>query len=726
MRLKIYGASPGADSRKIEAALKKAKGVHSASFEDSETLSIEGDASFDSVRDKIISLGFDAELLEGEANAKKEEDESAAYWKRFLLSAVFSFPLLLFMLADFNLFRLPEFVMENAAWIEFALVIPVLFVNKRIFVKGVKSVLTGSPTMESLVTLGVGSSMFYSVAVVLGYDGHLYFEAGAIILSFISLGKYLESVAKGRTSQAIKKLLGLQSKTAVVFRKNKEIEVSVDDVVVGDVVLVKPGGKVPVDGVVVEGESFIDESMVTGESVPVKKKKGDLVIGATINQAGSLKFKATKVGKDTLLSQIIKLVEEAQSSKAPIQELADKVSAVFVPAVFVIAVIVFSFWFLVAGSGFDFALTAFVSVLIIACPCALGLATPTAIMVGSGLGAENGVLFKNSAALQKIESVNAVVLDKTGTITIGKPVVTKIVPSSGFSEDEVLAWAAALEKHSEHPLANAVVLESRNRKLGVGKAIGFKSVAGKGVAGKVKGKTVLVGNPALLKANKVNHASLSHALLELEKQANTVVLVAVDGKAIGLIAIADAVKETSAEAIREFKKMRFKVAMITGDNEETAKAIAKKVGIDLVYARVLPQDKEKHVKALKKKGFRVAMIGDGINDSPALAQADVGIAIGSGTDVAIEAGDVVLVKSDLRDAVTAIRLSSFVLRKIKENLAWAFAFNLIGIPIAAGVLYPFTGTLLNPAIAGAAMAFSSVAVTANSALMKNWKPSRKN
>ncbi|MFH0836148.1 MAG: copper-translocating P-type ATPase, partial [Candidatus Micrarchaeota archaeon] len=616
MKLKIYGLENQKQAKALETKVAGVKGVASAAVA-GDVLEVKGSASVDTVRSVIVDAGFDAEVFAGEKQ-EQEVDESAVYWKRFVWSAVFSAPFLLYMLTDFGLFELPEALMMNMAWIQVLLVAPVLFVNRQIFVKGVKTALTGAPTMDSLVSLGVGAAVLYSLGVVLGFNGHLYFEAGAIVLTFIALGKYLEALAKGRASQAIKKLLGLQSKTAIVFRKGKEIEIAIEEVVTGDIVLVKPGGKIPVDGVVVSGESFVDESMVTGESIPVKKTKGTPVIGATINQNGSLHFKATKVGKDTLLSQIIKLVEEAQTSKAPIQELVDKVSAVFVPAVFAIAVIAFVYWYFIAGAAIDFALTAFVSVLIIACPCALGLATPTAIMVSSGMGADNGILLKNSTALQKLKSITAVVLDKTGTVTIGKPVVTAVLAVNGNTQQSVLLAAASIEAHSEHPLAQAIVNEAKSRRMKLGKITGFKSITGKGVSGSVNGKTVLVGTPALLKANKIGFATLTRQITELERKANTVVLVASGGKALGAIAIADAVKDTSIEAIAQLKARGLKVVMITGDNEETAKAIAKQVGITTVFARVLPQDKEKYVKNLQKKGFKVAMVGDGINDSPAL------------------------------------------------------------------------------------------------------------
>ena len=718
MKLRIYGMQSQHCVSLVENALSQTKGVSNARVSlATETASVEGRASFVALRQSVVNAGYDAELVADDYLAPDEEDETAGYWKKFMVSAAASAPLLAVMIAELASIELPGFIQTNLAWLELALVIPVLFVNRQIFMRGAKSALNAAPNMDSLVALGVGSTVAYSTAVVFGYSGELYFEAGAIILTFIALGKYLEAVAKGRTSQAIKKLMGLQSKTAIVIRKGRQVEIPVEEVAVGDVVLVKPGQKIPVDGIVLQGESFVDESMVTGESTPVLKKKGDSVVGATINQNGSIHFKAVKVGKDTLLSQIINLVQQAQASKSPIQQMVDKVSAVFVPAVLLIAIASFSYW-IITGAPFDFALTAFVSVLIIACPCALGLATPTAIMVGTGLGAENGILFKTPGAMQKLKSVNAIVFDKTGTITIGKPVVTDAIPVSGITMAELLSVAAGVESHSEHPIAKAIIQEAKTKRIPLKKISGFKSITGKGVQALVGGKSAFVGS---LPSNKVGK-TLSSQAEKLESQAKTVVYVTSNGRILGLIAVADAVKPTSAQAIADLKKLGFRTIMITGDNERTANAIAKQVGIETVYSKVMPEDKEKHVKKLQRQGLKVAMVGDGINDSPALAQADVGIAIGSGTDVAMEAGEIILVKSDLRDVAKAVKLSNFVLRKIKENLAWAFLFNIIGIPLAAGVFYPSTGLLLNPAIAGAAMALSSVSVTTNSALMKRWKP----
>lgn len=721
--LKLYGLEANDDRKKVQNVLNKA-GVKITRFNQTDaSMEVESSLKFEEIREKITDVGFDCEEISANSKSENvEEDEIKFYWNNFISSAVFSIPLLVMMLADFGLFVLPTAIEYAKGWIGFIFILPVLWINRSIFTKGFRAAASKSPSMESLVSLGVGSAVIYSMAVLLGYSGFYYFEAAAVILTFIALGKYLENVARGRTSQAIKKLIGLQAKNATVIRNKKEIDIPIEEVTVGDVIVVKPGGKIPVDGILTTGESYVDESMVTGESIPVKKTKGFTVIGATINQNGFFTYKATKVGKDTLLAQIIKLVEDAQMSKSPIQELVDKVSNIFVPAVLVIAFATFLTWYFLLGKDFNFALTAFVSVLVIACPCALGLATPTAIMVSSGLGAQNGILFKNSTSLQKTKDVKVILLDKTGTITIGKPVVTDVIRMPAHSTEQLLQLAASIEANSEHPLATAIVNEAKKRRLTLRNVSNFKAITGKGVTGKLNGVTIAVGNAELMQELKINLNSILPKAQILESQAKTAMLVSYGREVIGVIAVADQIKDTSIHAIKQFKSMNLRVIMLTGDNERTAKAIAKQAGITEVYSKVMPQDKESKVRELQSQGLKVAMIGDGINDSPALAAADVGIAIGSGTDVAIETGDVILVKSDLRDVVKAIKISKFTIRKIQENLLWAFAFNVIGIPLAAGAFYPFTGLLLNPVIAGAAMAFSSVAVTTNSALMKLYKP----
>ena len=610
---------------------------------------------------------------------------------------------------------------------------PVQFILARRFYVGMYIGLKNkTANMDTLIAVGTSAAYIYSTLVTFfpeTFTGGAYYDTAAIIITFILLGKYFEALTKGKASEAIRKLMGLQAKTAIVIRDGKEQSIQIEEVRVGDIVIVKPGQKLPVDGVVVEGHSSVDESMISGESIPVEKKKGDKVIGATINKQGLLQFKAEKIGKDTVLAQIIKLVEDAQGSKAPIQRLADKVSSIFVPVVIGIAILSFLFWYFIGVpvfglppelTKFVFALTIFISVLIIACPCALGLATPTAIMVGTGKGAENGILIKSAEALETAHKLTTVIFDKTGTLTKGKPEVTDIIALDG-KEADVLKYAAIVEKGSEHPLADAVINEAKKRKIAIDNATNFKAISGKGVVAKYNGKIILLGNRMLMKDNKLDTSSITSKIEELEDQGKTTVSIAVGGKIIGIIGIADTLKEHSKEAVEKLHRMGKEVVMITGDNKRTGEAIAKQVGIDRVLAEVLPQDKEKEVKKLQEEGKIVAMVGDGINDAPALAQANVGIALGAGTDIAIETGDIVLIKDDLRDVVTAIDLSAYTIKKIKQNLFWAFFYNSAGIPIAAGILYPFTGFLLNPVIAAAAMAFSSVSVVSNSLLMKLYK-----
>ncbi len=577
--------------------------------------------------------------------------------------------------------------------------------------------------MNTLIAVGTSAAFFYSLIATIipdflvseGIEPVVYYDTAAIIIVLILFGRFLEAIAKGKTSEAIKKLMKLQAKTAHVIRNGKEAEILIEEVAVGDIVVVRPGEKLPVDGVIIEGESHIDESMITGESMPVFKKKGDKVIGATINKEGFFKYRAEKIGKDTMLAQIIKLVEEAQSSKAPIQRLADRVSGIFVPVVILIAILSFSLW-LFLGASFVFALTIFITVLIIACPCALGLATPTAIMIGTGKGAENGILIKSGESLERAHKMDTIIFDKTGTLTKGKPSVTDIIAIKG-SKNDVLKFAAIAEKGSEHPIAEAITAKQRGR---IPNAKKFTSMSGKGVVANYNRKQVLVGNRIFMRENKIETSDIENKLKFLENQGKTAVLVAVNKELIGIIAVADTLKENSADAVSILRNMGIDVIMLTGDNERTAKAIASKLGIKKVIAEVLPADKSKEVKNLQKEGRIVGFVGDGINDAPALMQADIGIAIGSGTDVAIESGGIVLIKDDLRDVVKAIQLSKYTIKKIKQNLFWAFAYNSAGIPLAAGLFYPF---LLNPVFAAAAMAFSSISVVLNSLSMKRWKSS---
>ncbi len=675
------------------------------------------------IKKAITSAGYEPEEWEA-ADSEKQAREQEIRSLRFKLtiSAIFAIPL--FYLSMGQLIRLPgpNITQFQMGILQLLLTTPIFITNIHIFTSGFRSLKNLTPNMNSLIAIGTGSAYVYSIAVVFWISGELYFEIGGLLLLFVLLGRYLEAIAKGRTSEAIKKLLGLQAKTATVIRNGKETTIPIDEVIVGDIVSVKPGQKIPVDGIVTEGHSSVDESMVTGESIPVEKSRGSTVIGATINKTGSFRFRAMKVGSDTMLAQIVKFVEEAQGSKAPIQNLADRISLYFVPAVVVIAILTFLGWYFLAGHGFLFSFTATIAVLIIACPCALGLATPTAVMVGMGLGAERGILIKNAETLQKLRGIDTFVFDKTGTLTKGEPEVTDIVSIGKESESTILQLAAIAEKNSEHPLGDAIVNAAKKKKLAIHEPQKFVSITGKGVEITYKRKKIAVGNRKLMRDKRILAEHAEMLLQKLEKEGKTAVSIAINGKIEGLIAVADTIKETSKEAVTALKKMGKDVAMITGDNERTANAIAKQAGIETVLAEVLPEQKAQEIKKLQEKGKKVAMAGDGINDAPALTQADIGIAVGSGTDVAIESGDVVLVKNDLRDVATAIELSSYAMKKIKQNLFWAFIYNTVGIPVAAGALYPLTGWLLSPIIAGAAMAFSSLSVVSNSLLMRRFKP----
>ncbi|MBE3121868.1 MAG: copper-translocating P-type ATPase [Thermoplasmata archaeon] len=603
-----------------------------------------------------------------------------------------------------------------------------LYISFPIFRAGYRALKNKTLTMDVMYSMGIGvafgASVLGTFEIVLTRE-FMFYETAVLLATFLTLGRYLEAKAKGKTSDAIKKLMGLQAKTATVFRENKEIEVSIEDVQINDVVVVKPGAKIPIDGVVVAGKSYVDESMVTGEPIPVVKKDGSTVIGGTLNTNSVLMVKATKIGKNTMLAQIIKLVEEAQGSKPPVQRIADIAVSYFIPVVLTIAVVSFLVWYVLLGSTLLFSLTALISVLVIACPCALGLATPTAVTVGIGRGAELGILIKNGEALEVSEKVTTIVFDKTGTLTKGKPEVTDIL-GFGVKDTMVLQMAASVETNSLHPLAEAVVKKAQENHLSLEKSIGFDTFAGKGVQATVKGTEVLIGNRVLFKEREVSWPKdVEELLVQLETEGKTVVFIGFDQKLVGLIGIADTLKETTKSAIQKFKAMGLKVVMITGDNVRTAQAIARQIGIDVVRAEVLPQEKASEVKKLQTDGEIVAFVGDGINDAPALAQADVGIAIGSGTDVAIESGDVVLVKSDLLDSVAAVQLSKKVMSRIKQNLFWAFAYNTALIPVAAGVLYPFFGVTFRPEFAGFAMALSSVTVVTLSLLLKRYIPPAK-
>jgi Cu+-exporting ATPase len=729
-QLKVSGMHCASCAANIERVLKKTKGIKSANVNfATETLSAEHshEVSENDIKNAVRKAGYKAfraesaekmeSMMEHEHHAAQEE-----MWKRFKWAAILSIPLLYTMIA--GILGLPVFFEDKTLTIiQFLLATGVVIAGWNFYYHGFMTLVRNrTANMDTLVALGTGTAYVYSIVmgiqVLLGnaLASQLYFEATALLLTFILLGDYFEERTKGRTGEAIKKLLGLQAKTATIIRNGKEIRIKIEEVKVGDIIIVKPGEKIPVDGKIISGQSSVDESMITGESIPVDKNTGDIVIGATINKTGSFKFKATKVGSETMLAGIIKLVQEAQSSKAPIQRLADKIAGIFVPSVILIGLFSFLIWLLL-GFSLSFALERFITVIIIACPCALGLATPTAVMMGTGLAAKHGIIIKKAETLQKARKLTTIVFDKTGTLTKGKPEVTDIIALNGNgNEKEVLFYASISEKRSEHSLAEAILNKAKEMRLSIPDAKNFRAIPGKGVSALYKGKRILLGSRKLIPALKHEKQ-----IQELENQGKTTVLVSVNKKILGIISIADQLKENSKDAVAKLEEIGKEIIMITGDNDRTANAIASQLGIKHVLSEVLPEDKEREIKKLQKEGRVVAMVGDGINDAPALAQADVGIAIGAGTDVAIETGDIILVKNDLRDVILAIDISSYTLKKIKQNLFWAFFYNSAGIPIAAGILYP-AGILLNPIIAGAAMAFSSVSVVSNALLMRNYKP----
>jgi Cu+-exporting ATPase len=721
VELPITGMTCANCVQNVERALRKVDGVLEANVNlATEKATVEYVPSVVSLRTLtkavedagygVIAVEDEVEAEDVEARAREEEIHRQR--RLLIIGLILTIPtFLLSMGVDLGL--IPEFGLRK--YILLALATPVQFYVGWQFYRGAwKSLKQRSAGMDTLIALGSSAAYFYSLAATFFIGGHVYYETAAMIITLIILGKYLEAKAKGQTSEAIKRLMGLRARTARVVRDGQELDVPVDEVQVGDVVIVRPGEKIPVDGVVVEGRSAVDESMITGESLPVGKDVGDEVIGATVNKTGSFKFQATKVGKDTALAQIIRLVQEAQGSKAPVQRLADRVAGVFVPAVVTVALLTFAAWFFVADAGLEKALITMVAVLVIACPCALGLATPTAVMVGTGKGAERGILIKSGESLERAGSLDTVVLDKTGTITEGQPKVTDIVTNGDLGEDEVLRLAASAERVSEHPLGEAIVEAAEERDLHLEEPREFEAVAGQGIKATLNGRKVLVGNLRLMEGNQVALGRAEADVERLQAEGKTTVMLALDSRAEGVIAVADTAKEGSKEAVSRLKAMGLEVVMITGDNQRTAQAIADQMGIDRVLAEVLPEDKAAQVKKLQEEGHVVAMVGDGINDAPALAQADIGIAIGTGTDVAMEVGDIVLIRGDLRSVPEAIELSRKTMGTIKGNLFWAFAYNTAGIPIAAlGILVPW--------MAAAAMAFSSIFVVSNSLRLRRAK-----
>lgn len=688
------------------------------------------------IKNAVEQAGYKALDLEmvNEPDYDKVRKEKARndLWVRFLVAAIFTAPLFYISMGHMVGLPVPKIINPdlnplNFALTQLVLVIASMISGYRFYTVGFSRLFKREPNMDSLIAVGTGAAFLYSLYSILQiingkseYAHNLYFESVGVIITLIMLGKYLEVVSKGKTSDAIKKLMGLTPKTAIVIHDGVEMTIPIEEVETGDIILVKPGEKIPVDGEVVEGRTSIDESMLTGESIPVEKNPGSKVVGATINKNGTIRFKATKVGKDTALAQIIKLVEEAQETKAPIAKLADVISGYFVPIVMAIALIAGLAWY-VSGQSIVFSLTIFVSVLVIACPCALGLATPTAIMVGTGKGAEHGILIKGGDALETTHKIQTIVFDKTGTITEGKPVVTEIITTDELTEDELLRLSASAERGSEHPLGEAIINKAKEKQLELLNTDEFYAIPGQGIEVVLQGKKIFFGNKRLMD-NKNIEVSLQAESDRLAKEGKTPMYIAIEGKLAGIIAVADVIKPSSKKAIEVLHEMGIDVVMITGDNKGTAQAIASQAGIDRVLAEVLPQDKAEQIKKLQSENKKVAMVGDGINDAPALAQADIGIAIGSGTDVAMESADIVLMRSDLMDVPTAIQLSKQTIRIIKQNLFWAFAYNTLGIPIAAGILHIFGGPLLNPMIAAAAMAFSSVSVVTNALRLKRFKP----
>lgn len=752
----VTGMTCSACSSRVEKCVSKLDGASNVTVNLlTNSMQVEYDEKVLSERqiiDAVVKAGYGANVQNVKSSASSSQERAAASGNpveeqmknmkfRLIVSFVFLVPLMYVSMGHMVGLPLPGFLsgVENAvsfAFTQFLLCLPIIFVNRKYYIKGFQTLSHLAPNMDSLIAIGSTASLVYGIVAIyrmsygLGsgdmelvhrYYHDLYFESAAMILALITVGKYLEARSKGKTSEALTKLLDLAPKTAVVERGGREEEIPVEQVQAGDIVVVRPGNSIPVDGFIIEGSTSIDEAAITGESIPVHKQVNDTVIAATMNKTGFIRFKATRVGDDTTFSQIIRLVEEASSSKAPIAKTADKIAGIFVPAVMAIALVTAIGW-LMAGAAFEFAFSCAVSVLVISCPCALGLATPVAIMVGTGKGAENGILIRSGEALETVHNIQCVVLDKTGTITQGKPVVTNV--ETNLEPGQFLSIAAGLEEKSEHPLAEAILEYTKKNKIRPSKVSEFLSVPGRGVKGKIDGKWYFAGNSRMMEEEGLSLSSVKNRLDELADQGKTPMVFAEEGRILGILSVADVVKETSREAVKQLKELGTEVVMLTGDNKRTAEAIRKELDIDTVIAEVLPQDKEREISRLQKEGKKVAMIGDGVNDAPALARADVGMAIGAGTDVAIESADIVLMKNDLLDAVTAIRLSKAVIRNIKQNLFWAFFYNSLGIPVAAGVFYTAFGWKLSPMIGAAAMSMSSIFVVTNALRLKKFKVSR--
>ena len=750
----VTGMTCSACSSRVEKCVSKLEGIENVSVNLlTNSMQVEYNdtvLSESQIIDAVVKAGYGASpkqehvqtVAAGKAKVMENPMEKQIQNMKFrlIVSFVFLVPLMYVSMGHMVGLPLPGFLtgIENAvsfAFTQLLLCLPIIYVNRKYYIKGFQTLAHLAPNMDSLIALGSTASLVYGIFAIyrmsygLGsgnmevvhlYYHDLYFESAAMILALITVGKYLETRSKGKTSEAITKLMDLAPKTAVVERDGREQEIPVEQVVAGDVVIVRPGQNVPVDGFILEGSTSIDEAAITGESIPVHKQEGDTVIAATMNKTGFVKFKATRVGDDTTFSQIIRLVEEASSSKAPIAKIADKIAGVFVPVVMVIALVTAVVW-LLSGSTFEFALSCAISVLVISCPCALGLATPVAIMVGTGKGAEQGILIKSGEALETAHNLQSVVLDKTGTITQGRPVVTDI-HTEGWTKKEFLALAAGMEVKSEHPLAEAILDYAKKEGISPVQVDNFNSIPGKGLEVSVNGRRYYAGNERLMREKEISLDNCLKLLEVMADEGKTPLIFAEETQVLGVIAVADVVKPTSKEAIKELKDLGIEVVMLTGDNRRTAEAIRRQLDIDTVIAEVLPQDKERKISELQEAGKVVAMIGDGVNDAPALARADVGMAIGAGTDVAIESADVVLMKNDLKDAVTAIRLSKAVIRNIKQNLFWAFFYNTLGIPIAAGIFYPLLGLKLNPMIGAAAMSMSSIFVVSNALRLKWFQP----